>query len=439
LLSADVIALAIKPNLHASGITVLEEATICGVPVICTDTGGLRAYFSDREVKYVPSHQPDALRREIAALAKDGDAGPSMVERARARMISAGLSSRRFAQRHAALSRELLGVPETSRASPPMHERDGIVPFAERSLRSGLSALKGAAMLCAAAGIVAVAVLAGGGPLSSQVRAAGDRIDLCAFRPTFTEDFNTLSVSAWGENGSRWIAHTPWHGDFGDAAFADPQADFPFRVGKGILEIEARKNPDGKWQSGLLASATPSTSGFAQQFGYFEAQAQLPPGPGVWPAFWLDSNQPQGSQKPGVEIDVLEYYGQFTNAYHSSVHVWEKSDPTKRRREDHITEVPAGSLSSAFHTYGVDVESDWLTFYLDRREIWRVATPPELQDPLMVLVNLALGSGWPIDQTPNPSIMLVDYVHVYRPLAKGEKPACATTGKGTGSLEIIRR
>jgi glycosyltransferase involved in cell wall biosynthesis len=436
---ADVIALAIKPNLHASGITVLEEATICGVPVICTDTGGLRAYFSDREVKYVPPHQPDALRHEIAALAKDGDAGPSMVEQARARMISAGLSSRRFAQRHAALSRELLGVPETSRASPPMHERDSIVPFAERSLRSGLSALKGAAMLCAAAGIVAVAVLAGGGPLSSQVRAAGDRIDLCAFRPTFTEDFNTLSVSPWGENGSRWIAHTPWHGDFGDAAFADPQADFPFRVGKGILEIEARKNPDGNWQSGLLASATPSTAGFAQQFGYFETRAQLPPGPGVWPAFWLDSNQPQGSQKPGVEIDVLEYYGQFTNAYHSSVHIWEKIDPTKSRVEDHITEVPAGSLSSAFHTHGADVEPDWITFYLDRREIWRVATPPELQDPLMVLVNLALGSGWPIDQTPNPSVMLIDYVHVYRHLAKAEKPACATSGGGTDSLEIIRR
>jgi beta-glucanase (GH16 family) len=321
-----------------------------------------------------------------------------------------------------------------------MSERNNIAPFPHRSLRSGLSALRGApVLLCAAAGIIAIAVLAGGGPLSSQVRAAGDRIDLCAFRPTFIEDFNKLSVSAWGENGSRWIAHTPWHGDFGDAAFADPQAHFPFRAGKGMLEIEARKNSDGKWQSGLLASAAPSTAGFAQQFGYFETRAQLPPGPGVWPAFWLDSNQPQGSQKPGVEIDVLEYYGQFTNGYHSVVHVWEKTDPTKSRVEDHITEVPAGSLSSAFHTYGVDVEPDWITFYLDRREIWRVATPPELQDPLMVLVNLALGSGWPIDQTPNPSIMLIDYVHVYRHLAKAEKPACATSGGGTGSLEIMRR
>jgi hypothetical protein len=32
---------------------------------------------------------------------------------------------------------------------------------------------------------------------------------------------------------------------------------------------------------------------------------------------------------------------------------------------------------------------------------------------LIVLVDLALGSGWPIDRTPNPSIMQIDYVHVY--------------------------
>ena len=34
-------------------------------------------------------------------------------------------------------------------------------------------------------------------------------------------------MSAWGP-GTRWIAHTPWHGDFGDAAFSDPLPGFPF-------------------------------------------------------------------------------------------------------------------------------------------------------------------------------------------------------------------
>jgi hypothetical protein len=50
--------------------------------------------------------------------------------------------------------------------------------------------------------------------------ATGKTLDLCGLRPTFTEDFNDLKVSASKILGdSRWIAHTPWAGDFGDAAF----------------------------------------------------------------------------------------------------------------------------------------------------------------------------------------------------------------------------
>jgi beta-glucanase (GH16 family) len=244
------------------------------------------------------------------------------------------------------------------------------------------------------------------------------------FRPTFAEDFNSLSVSGNPEDHARWFAHTPWGGDFGDAPFTDPQPDFPFSVRDGILRIEARKGADNKWRSGLLASARPDGTGFAQRYGYFEARAKLPPGPGVWPGFWLNANQPHGVKDPGVEIDVIEYYGQFPEAFHSSVHIWDNSGAGKNRVTDHITPVAYGSLYDDFHTYGVDIEPDWLAFYLDRREIWRVPTPPELTRPMMVLVNLALGSGWPIDRTPNPSIMEIDYVHVYERNPTGRREDC---------------
>ena len=100
-------ALALTPNLHGSGITVIQEATVLGVPVVVTDVGGLRGYFSDQEVRYVPAAEPDALREAILALAEDA-ASVQMVERAQRHMIEAGLTARRFAQRHAELSRELL-------------------------------------------------------------------------------------------------------------------------------------------------------------------------------------------------------------------------------------------------------------------------------------------------------------------------------------------
>ena len=62
---------ALKPNLHASGITVLQEAAIRGVAIVCTDTGGLRAYFSDKEIYYIPGSNSFELRNAIRKLAGD--------------------------------------------------------------------------------------------------------------------------------------------------------------------------------------------------------------------------------------------------------------------------------------------------------------------------------------------------------------------------------
>ena len=101
-------------------------------------------------------------------------------------------------------------------------------------------------------------------------------LDLSGYRMTFNEDFHNLDVSAWGP-GTRWIAHTPWNGDFGDARFADPVPGFPFTVNDGRLRIEARRGEDGKWSAGLLASTDPSGAGFSQQYGYFEMRAKFPP------------------------------------------------------------------------------------------------------------------------------------------------------------------
>ena len=105
---ADIVVLPIKPNLHASGITVILEATAFGLPVICTDTGGLRAYFPDDEVRWVPPRDAAALRRAIADLAADDESRWRLVEHARARVQSRNIGSRAYARKHAELSRELL-------------------------------------------------------------------------------------------------------------------------------------------------------------------------------------------------------------------------------------------------------------------------------------------------------------------------------------------
>lgn len=115
---ADVVALALNPNLHGSGITVIEEATVLGVPVVATDIGGLRGYFSDQEIRYIPAGDPDAMRAAIAAVAGD-EASAQMVERAQCRMVEAELTTRGVARRYANLSRELLVDVTIAASAPP--------------------------------------------------------------------------------------------------------------------------------------------------------------------------------------------------------------------------------------------------------------------------------------------------------------------------------
>jgi glycosyltransferase involved in cell wall biosynthesis len=105
---ADVLVLAIKPNLHASGITVIQEAALQGVPVICSDTGGLRTYFSDTEVYFVPPRDARALRNAIQHLADHPDVRLALARKAQARMGLHGLSSEAFVRRHVAISQDLL-------------------------------------------------------------------------------------------------------------------------------------------------------------------------------------------------------------------------------------------------------------------------------------------------------------------------------------------
>ena len=55
-------------------------------------------------------------------------------------------------------------------------------------------------------------------------------------------------------------------------------------------------------------------------------------------------------------------------------------------------------MTNGFHRYGVMVDSDFITFYFDGVELRRVETPEAGHVPLYLLVNLALGGGWPYRQ-----------------------------------------
>jgi len=113
---ADIVLVPLKPNLHASGITVLAEAALFGVPTICSDTGGLRAYFSDEQVCYVPTGDVLGLRKAVFELASDDERRFSLAVKAQQRVLSGELNSRAYALRHRALTQQLIADDVTRRS-----------------------------------------------------------------------------------------------------------------------------------------------------------------------------------------------------------------------------------------------------------------------------------------------------------------------------------
>lgn len=256
-----------------------------------------------------------------------------------------------------------------------------------------------------------------------SIKANDAALDFCVLEPAFVEDFNDMSIGSRQIGSHRWIAHTPWNGDFGEAIFTDPGPGFPFVVREGALLITAKKDREGQWRSGLIASADGDRQGFSLQYGYFEARAKLPSGPGVWPAFWLGSSEPAGWTEPSIEIDILEYYGHAPDAFQSAMHIWHKN-PVRSDAITKETKVQAGSLTEEFHTYGAKVDPAYITYYFDRQPIWQIATPPTHKSPLLLMANLALGSGFAIDKTPDPSVMVIDYIHAYKFKSSDHEESC---------------
>ena len=252
-------------------------------------------------------------------------------------------------------------------------------------------------------------------PRAQSVAPGTEALDLKGYTLAFEDRFTDMSIGELPGSGRRWYNHTPWGGDFGEAAFAAPGPDGPFSNGPGGLSITARRGSDGHWRSGLISSRDrdgPDGRGFALKYGYFEISAKLPSGMGTWPAFWLIGEDKSASS---AEIDVMEYYGGFPSYYHCVAHIWRGGRDVLNR--DFMVKVPDGSLSDRFNTFGVLIRPDFTTFYLNRRKIVAIETPPEYRQPFYVLANLAIGA-WPTAGLPSPRVMQIAYIRAYQPTAE---------------------
>ena len=180
----------------------------------------------------------------------------------------------------------------------------------------------------------------------------------------------------------------------------------PFSVSNGILDIHATATPTAdvsalngyQYTSGLLTTE----KSFSQLYGYFEIKAELPNAPGAWPAFWMLPTNPTSA----AEIDVLEDFG--GSPIHQTVIHGATSSPSQTY---FVNTVPTDG--TAFHTYGVLWTSKEIDFYIDGVNVGSTPTPSDLNTPMYMLMNMAVGG---ISGTPGSGFsedMKIAYVHAY--------------------------
>jgi Glycosyl hydrolases family 16 len=228
----------------------------------------------------------------------------------------------------------------------------------------------------------------------------------------------------WGGVGSDFKRKTSANGE--QQIYVDPRYSGggttplgldPFKVRNGVLSIVARRTPpelkpvlfDNEYISGILTSQ----GKFSQKYGYFEIRAKLPVGDGVWPAFWMLADD--GGWPP--EVDVLEGRGQQPGDLVMTTH-WRI--PSTGRIQSCGFDFARPDAATQFHNYGVLWEQDRLVYFIDRIPVSDIKVPIGFDDPMYMIVNLAMGSkfflgvGFVDPQSPAMVEFEIDRISVYQ-------------------------
>lgn len=191
--------------------------------------------------------------------------------------------------------------------------------------------------------------------------------------------------------------------------------------GNGNLIITAKKE---SYNGSAFTSARIKTKGlFDQKYGRFEARLKTPYGPGLWPAFWmLGANMDQVPWPKCGEIDIMELRGQEPHIINGTLHGPGYSGGAAITKMHGLQN---GRFDTDFHIFAVEWDADKVDFFVDDY-LYQRLTKEEVEKkgqwvyntPFFMILNVAVGGnyvGFPVDGTPFPQKMTVDYVRVYKP------------------------
>jgi beta-glucanase (GH16 family) len=190
-------------------------------------------------------------------------------------------------------------------------------------------------------------------------------------------------------------------------------------VSNGSLKITALKQKKGDKDYTSTRLVTDGKVDFT--YGKIEIKAKLPPGRGLWPAFWmLGSNHKTVGWPECGEIDIMEHVGFEKDSVFGTVHT---------KSYNHIINTQKGRKAfienpySEFHTYAIEWTPERMDFLLDDKVYNHIENEHKttaewpFDSPFFILVNMAvggnLGGKFGVDTTVFPAVMEVDYIRVY--------------------------
>ena len=227
-------------------------------------------------------------------------------------------------------------------------------------------------------------------------------------------DFTKLSVEENGHGGGN-----------GEMQFYVDRKE-NVRVEDGKLVIEARKEKFGSGgvEKEFTSGRVRTKRHASWLYGRIEVRAKLPQGRGVWPAIWmLPEKDVYGGWAASGEIDIMELVGHEPGTVHGTLHhggSWPKNvhtgSPFKLKQ---------GIFADDFDTFAIEWEMGAIRWYV-YGELYQTQTqwssaggkfPAPFDQPFHLLLNVAVGGGWPGPPdaaTVFPQRMTVDYVRVYQ-------------------------
>ena len=284
--------------------------------------------------------------------------------------------------------------------------------------------------------------VAAGATVSTPSVAVESTINTAALHLTFDDEFNSFVSSPNGSAG--WMTAYPFGGENARTLVPNHEAEYysdpsvgenPFSVSNGVLSITATPAAAGSNPYGLPYDSGVATTykSFAQLYGYFEVKAELPAGPGLWPAFWL---LPADNVNT-AELDVFEVLGNAAATIYETTH-GSNTDGSNAGQQQIIN---GTNTSTGFHTYGVDWEPNTITFYIDGQAVATDPTPASMDKPMYMLLDLAVGGtgSWPgatNSSTQFPAAMQIDYVRAYATANTVDVSGTDALGTVTGNVTL---